>query len=101
MLKKVMALAATTAMLGVNAAAYALNTARSAVRSVTGSPAGEENPGGKIGTSIQPSIPPMAAEAPARKGASPAGRTKGVGMQKTAAAKGAARKSPRKRSGRK
>ena len=60
MLKKMLALAATTAMLGANAAAYAINTARAAVRSVTGSPAAGEEPG--RGTSIQPSIPPMPPE---------------------------------------
>ena len=95
MLKKVMALAATTAMLGVNAAAYALTTARAAVKSVTGSPAGErEDSGTKVGTSIQPSIPPMPAtpERPARKAATRAGRTKGASAHKIAAAKGATRK---------
>ena len=70
MLKKMMALAATTAMLGANAAAYAINSARAAVRSVTGSPAAGEEPG--RGTSIQPSIPPMPAEpAPAPRKAGP------------------------------
>ena len=70
MLKKMMALAATTAMLGANAAAYAINSARAAVRGVTGSPSAGEEPG--RGTSIQPSIPPMPAEpAPAPRKAGP------------------------------
>lgn len=92
MLKKMMALAATTAMLGANAAAYAINSARAAVRSVTGSPSAGEEPG--RGTSIQPSIPPMPAEpaAPLRKADVHKAAAHKVGANKVAARKVAANK---------
>ncbi len=61
MLKKLMALAASTAMLGANVAAHAINTARAALKSATGSPAagdaGKERAGD--GRNILPSIPPL------------------------------------------
>ena len=59
MLRKLLALATTTAMLGANAAAYAVNSVRAAAKSVTGSPAAEENPQRVDGRTIQPSIPPL------------------------------------------
>ena len=58
MLKKLITLAATTAMLGANVAAHAVDTARSAVKSLTAAAASEEAKPGD-GTKIQPSIPPM------------------------------------------
>lgn len=66
MLKKIMALATTTAMLGANAAAYALNTARAAVRTVTGATAaGDEAKSGPVdGKSILPTIAPMPKDTP-------------------------------------
>lgn len=92
MLKKMMALVASTAMLGANAAAYAIITARTAVRNVTG--AGDKGEAGPaIGTNIQPSIPPMPPE-PERKAAS--GR---AGPHKVSAHKVAAAKSQLVRSG--
>lgn len=61
MLKKIMALAATTAMLGANAAAHAINTARAAIKSATGSgpvAAGDEaKDRAGDGRNILPSIP--------------------------------------------
>jgi len=60
MLKKMMALAASTAMLGANAAAYAIVSARTAIKTVTG--AGESAEPAS-GTNVQPSIPPMPPEA--------------------------------------
>ena len=96
MLKKMMALAATAAMLGANAAAYAIITARTAVKNVTGDAGGEAGPAS--GTNIQPSIPPMAAEPP-----HPEARAKGavhkVSAHKASAHKGAAAKAQRRKSG--
>jgi hypothetical protein len=57
MLRKLLALAATTAMLGANAAAYAITSARAAVKSITGASTPEENPPRVDGRTIQPSIP--------------------------------------------
>lgn len=98
MLKKMMALAATTAMLGANAAAYAINSARAAVRSVTGSPSAGEEPA--RGTSIQPSIPPMPPEAVHTAAPAKAGAHK-VAAHKVAANKPAAAKNQRARTGQK
>jgi hypothetical protein len=68
MLRKLMALAATTAMLGAHAAAYAVTSARAAVQSITGASASEENPPRIDGRTIQPSIPEPPERAPvARK----------------------------------
>jgi hypothetical protein len=66
MLKKILALATTTAMLGAHAAAYALNTARAAVRTVTGAaaPGNEEKAAPFDGRKVLPSIPPMPDAAP-------------------------------------
>lgn len=72
MLKKLITLATTTALLGANAAAYAIESARAAVRSVTGAPSAGEEP--KVvpgdGRTIQPSIPPMPPE-PEHKAVTP------------------------------
>lgn len=61
MLKKLMALAASTAMLGANAAAHVIGTARAALKSAGGSAAagdaGKERAGD--GRNILPSIPPL------------------------------------------
>src|SRR6476620_4037388 len=95
MLKKIMALAATTAMLGANAAAYALNTVRTAVRTVTGASndtaptSGLKNSGTTVtapdatrhpvdGKSIQPSIPPFPKESPATQAVSTTGTNAGT-----------------------
>ena len=59
MFKKLITLAATTAMLASNAAAQAINTARSAVKGLAGSPSATEETKPFDGTKIQPSIPPM------------------------------------------
>lgn len=72
MLKKILALATSTAMLVANAAAYALNDARAAVRTVTGAgtpstAVHDGNPGVPDGRSILPSIPPLPPEPAARK----------------------------------
>ena len=84
MLKKMMALAATTAMLGANMAAFAISSARAAVRSVTGSPAAGGEDKEPRGTSIQPSIPPMPTE-PVQKAAPPKAGAHKVAAHKPAA----------------
>jgi len=90
MLKKMMALAASTAMLGANAAAYAIVSVRTAVKNVTG--AGEAGePGPATGTSIQPSIPPMPPEAEHKAAPRKAAAHK-VATHKVAAHKAGARK---------
>lgn len=83
MLKKMMALAATTAMLGANAAAHAINGALAAVRNVTESlAAGDEEKGrAASGTNVQPSIPPLPAES------APKAAPRKAGPQKVAAHK--------------
>jgi len=100
MLKKMMALAATAAMLGANAAAYAIITVRTAVKNVTGDAGGEAAPAS--GTNIQPSIPPMAAEPPHPEAHAKAAAHKApahkVSAHKVSAHKGVAAKGQRRKS---
>ncbi len=69
MLKKIIALAASTVMLGANAAAHAINSARAAVKGITGPAQADAAPVGKKvadGRDILPSIPPLPPEVEAK-----------------------------------
>ena len=101
MLKKILALAASTAMLGANAAAQAITSVRAAVKGVGAPAGGEDDKRSAIGTSIQPSIPPMPPEpvkkAVARKDTSKKDSPHKTGVHKVGH-KVAADKNPRQRS---
>lgn len=76
MLKKIIALAASTAMLGANAAAQALNSVRTVAKNMIGVAGEEPKPGD--GRNILPSIPPMAPEEKARPATHKSTGTKAV-----------------------
>lgn len=100
MLRKILALAASTAMLGANAAAQAITSVRVAVKGVGAPAAGEDDKRSAIGTSIQPSIPPMPPE-PVKKVAahkeSPKATVHKAG-HKVAAAKSTSQRTARRKS---
>ncbi len=101
MLKKLMAFATTTALLGANAAAYALNTARAAVRTVTGPAAagdGEKNAAPADGRTVLPTIPRMTESAPPKTPSRATSSSHRPSSQKANRVKARGQKSQRKKS---